>query len=233
MSIYAISDFHLDGGQNKAMDVFGKNWENHAEKIKNNWLDIIKEEDLVLISGDISWAMKLEDAKPDLDLIGNLPGKKVMIKGNHDFWHDSLSKTRNVLDGSIYFLQNDVYCFEDYVIAGTRGWKQKGESGFNAEDEKIYKRELGRLKMSLDIAKKKDKKIIVMMHYPPYSFKKDKTEFTELISQYNVECVVFGHIHGYKKEMMMPENRFEVDLNDIKYILTSCDYIDFKPVLIK
>lgn len=232
MSIFAIADLHLDGGQSKAMDIFGKNWENHWQKIRENWRQMITEEDTVLIAGDISWAMLLSDAKNDLEEIGELPGKVVFIKGNHDFWHDSLTKTRNTLPKSMYLIQNDAYHIsEDLAIAGTRGWKQRTDSDFTADDEKIYLRELNRLKMSLD--KTKGKRTIVMMHYPPYSLKREATEFTELIAQYNVEAVVFGHIHGFTKSRLDESQYFDTELDGIPYYLTSCDYLSFAPLMIK
>lgn len=229
MSIYAIADLHLDGGQDKAMDIFGKNWEKHWEKIQDNWKKLIKEDDVVLISGDISWAMQLQDAKNDIDAIRTLPGRIYMIKGNHDFWHDSLSKTKRILPERMYFLQNEAFFEGDFAIAGTRGWKQRTEQDFSEEDEKIYQRELGRLKLSLD--KTKGKRTIVMMHYPPYSAKREETEFTKLISEYNVECVIFGHIHGFTKERC--DIPFDIRLSGIPYYLTSSDYIGFSPLLIK
>ncbi len=235
MRIFAISDLHLDGNQNKSMEVFGSHWAGHWEKIRNNWKAVVSEEDYVLVSGDISWAMKLDDAVSDFEQMRELPGNIVMIKGNHDFWHDSLSKTVNALPERMYFLQNDTIVAGEYTIAGTRLWKQRNEEGFTDEDEKIYQRELIRLKLSLD--RTHGKKTIVMTHYPPYSVKKESTEFTDLISKYNVEKVIFGHIHGFIRPDLKKSSddkissaSFEATIDGIPYILTSCDYIDFTPV---
>ncbi|HZJ83796.1 MAG TPA: metallophosphoesterase [Clostridia bacterium] len=228
MKIYAIGDLHLPGGQDKAMDIFGSHWENHWDKIKKNWLNIVEADDIVLIPGDISWAMHLEEALEDLEDIGNLPGKKIMIKGNHDYWWSSISRIRNVLHDSIFAIQNDSLYLEPLSLAfcGTRGWTTPGGWDFSDHDEKIFSRELNRLKLSLDSAKDA-KNIIVLLHYPPFDDKGQESKISHLIAQYPVQHVLFGHLHGDSFNRV-----FEGPFNDIEYHLVSCDYLDFQPKFI-
>ncbi len=229
MALYAIGDLHLSFSTNKPMDVFGENWLDYEKKIEMNWRELVRDEDTVLIPGDISWAIKLSDALPDLEWIDKLPGKKILLRGNHDYWWTSLSKM-NVLYESISFLQNNSYSYEDYAICGTRGWNCPSEYSFTSDDEKIYNRELIRLKLSLDDAKKRGfKKFIVMMHYPPTNDKHDLSGFTEIFEEYNVEKVVYGHLHT--KASFGASIRGE--LNGVDYNLVSSDYLDFKVCLVQ
>ena len=183
--IFAIADLHLDITKEKDMSVFGGNWDNYEEKIFGNWNKNIKEDDLVLIPGDISWAMKLEDAKLDLDRIEKLNGTKIILKGNHDFWWTSLSKLNRLDYKSIYFLQNNSYRYKDTLIVGTRGWDSRDSIGFNDQDEKIFQRELIRLEISINDAINKNKdydEIIAIMHYPPFDRKYLPNEFEEILN---------------------------------------------------
>ncbi|KAJ49339.1 hypothetical protein BD780_004082 [Clostridium tetanomorphum] len=225
MAIYAISDFHLAFTSDKPMDIFGDNWYKHEEKIKENWLKTIEDEDTVLIAGDISWSMKIKEGMMDLEWIHNLPGRKILVKGNHDYWWTSITKLNNLYD-DMKFIQNNYFPYEDYAICGTRGWICPGGDKFTAQDEKIYKRELIRLRLSLDSAKKDGfNKFIVMLHYPPINDKCDGTEFIEIFREYNVQIVVYGHLHDVNKDKV-----FEGNKDGIQYMLTSCDYLDFKPI---
>lgn len=228
MSLYAIGDLHFSTSVNKPMDIFGDNWDNHQNKIINNWKQIIKEDDTVLVLGDTSWAMNMKEAKEDLDIINELPGKKVFIKGNHDFWWSSLSKLKSAYK-EITFLQNSYYRYKNIGICGTRGWLCPNEVKFDEDDEKIYKREQLRLKMSLDAALKDGcEELIAITHYPPTNDKLEESEFTKIFEQYNVKKVVYGHLHGKESfEMGLKGER-----NNVKYILASSDYIDFKPIKI-
>lgn len=225
MSIFAISDTHLSSAKPKPMEIFGQNWKDHWLKITEDWLKNVSDDDTVLIAGDISWAMNEQDAKPDLDMICSLPGKKVMIKGNHDYWHSSLTKTRAMLFNNTFFLQNDCFEGEDFAVAGTRGWLGKDEKEFSQNDLKIYNRELKRLELSIDAAKKTGKPIIGMMHYPPYEGVKKSSEFTELFRECGAMIVVYGHIHG---EVFKHFDYSDSYIDGVKYVLTSCDYLDFK-----
>ena len=153
MSIYAIADLHLSFSAEKPMDIYGGQWINHTEKVKNNWEAVITEEDTIIIPGDTSWALQFDDAVVDLKWISELPGKKVLIKGNHDLWWNSISKL-NALFPNMVFLQNSFYEAEGYAICGSRGWICPGDDDFTPHDEKIYKRELGRMRLSLESAAK-------------------------------------------------------------------------------
>ncbi len=230
MKIYAISDLHLSFACDKPMDVFGGNWEGYTEKIKENWLAKIHDDDLVLIAGDISWAMKLEETEADLAWIDALPGKKIIIKGNHEYWWKSISSVRSILPSTIQAIQNDAIKLGNFVFCGTRGWVVP-ESGKTLADEdlKIYKREVERLKLTLtyaDSLRHNNEKLVLMTHFPPYNTNKDDNEMTSLIEKFKVDTVVFGHLHGYTKC-----ERFWIK-NGVKYYFTSCDHIDNDPVLI-
>jgi len=207
----------------KPMDIFGPTWEGYLDKIFSDWREKVSEDDIVLLAGDFSWAMKLEDTKEDFDLLKNLPGKKIIVRGNHDYWWKSISAVRNVLPENFYALQNDAIKFGEYIFCGTRLWNLPTESkGQTEEDEKIYKRELIRLEMSLQAAQKlqtNGEKIICELHYPPYTFNEENNEVTALIEKYGVYKVVYGHIHAYCKQNL------ELEKNGIKYYLTSCDII--------
>lgn len=227
MAVYAISDFHLAFTTDKPMDVFGDNWYKHEEKIKENWSNIISDEDTVLIAGDISWSMKMEEGMMDLEWIHNLPGRKILVKGNHDYWWTSITKL-NKLYEDMNFIQNNHFSYDDYAICGTRGWVCPGVEKFTAQDEKVYNRELIRLRLSLESAAKEGfNKFIVMLHYPPTNDKCRESGFVEIFKEYNVERVIYGHLHNVSKDKVLEE-----DVDGIEYILTSCDYLDFKPIKI-
>lgn len=224
MALYAISDLHLAHNSDKPMDIFGEKWKDHDEKIKENWLDLISEEDTVLIAGDISWAMKATESMEDLNWIDKLPGRKIISKGNHDYWWGSISKLNSLYEKT-KFLQNNFYSYEDYAICGTRGWICPDSDKFSEKDNKIFKRELIRLRLSLDEAKKAGyDKIIVMIHYPPTSEKFEESEFIKIFKEYNVEKVIYGHLHGNSLGRVI-----NGELDGVEYIMTSCDYINFVP----
>jgi len=228
MALYAISDLHLSLSGDKPMDVFSEEWKNHDMRIRENWLKKVKEEDTVLLAGDLSWSMKLQGGKEELDFVAGLPGRKIIIKGNHDYWWGSITKLNSMYD-NMDFIQNNFFAYEDYAICGTRGWVLPGSSLFKEEDEKIFRREVLRLKMSLDAAKKKGfQKFIVMIHYPPVNETFKDSEFTDIFEEYGVEKVIYGHLHGKSLQRVMTGER-----KGVEYILTSCDYIGFDPVLIK
>lgn len=227
MALYAISDLHLASSGEKPMDIFGAKWANHDEKIKDNWNRIVKNEDTVLIAGDISWSMNIENGREDLEFINALPGKKIFVRGNHDYWWNSIKKL-NLMFENMNFIQNNFFVYEDYAICGSRGWLLKNSPKFNTHDQKVYDRELIRLKLSLDEAVKCGyKKIICMIHYPPVFPSILDNEFTRIFQSYKVEKVIYGHIHGGGLS-----NVFEGGNQDVEYILTSCDYIDFTPIKI-
>ena len=219
--IYSISDLHLGNNVDKPMDVFGKKWEGHFDKIKKDWIEKVSEGDVVLISGDISWGMTLEEAKPDLFSIAELPGTKILLKGNHDYWWQSLSKVKGILPDGVYVLQNDVLRIGKYLFCGSRGWTMEKPT---EEDKKIYDRELIRLELSLTAMSKLREEgdvVIGMTHFPPFEVSLEATPVTDLFARYGVETVVYGHLHGnvYAKK--------KVYLSGTNYYLTSCDLVDF------
>lgn len=228
MKIFAIGDLHLSLNSDKPMNVFGGAWENYMQEIETDWIKKVSNEDLVLIPGDISWAMKLEDAVADLNWIAKLPGKKILLKGNHDYWWSSLSAVRDALPKDMFALQNNAFRFDNAIICGSRGWSapENGEHK-TPEDEKIYNRELIRLELSLQAAQKmqttKDV-LIAMLHYPPYNFKHEDSAVTKLLEQYKVDYVVYGHLHND------PTQELHVQKNEINYYLTSCDLVQNKLV---
>ena len=200
MSIYAIADLHLSFSDPKPMDIFGENWTNHENKIIKNWTEKVKEEDTVLLPGDFSWAMELSDTFKDFEYLNNLPGKKIMLKGNHDYWWNSLKKLNEFLEENkfknITFLHNNSYEAEGHIIAGTRGWVISNKE----EDKPILDRELIRLELSINEGIKKfgeDKPIIICMHYPPTNnILMENSEFIKLMQKYNVKKCIYGHLHG-------------------------------------
>ncbi len=231
MKIFAISDLHLSTSGSKPMDIFGLCWTNYMQKIEEDWNKKVGDDDIVLISGDISWAMNLEDAIIDLKSIAHLKGKKVMIRGNHDYWWKSLSKIKSLLPENFYVLQNDAIKFENVVICGSRGWTVEGSPDFSEEDRKLYNREHERLKLAMQSASKlkdENSKLIVMVHFPPFNVRREPSLFTNLFEENGVNCVIYGHLHG-------KESRVDKKLckNGIDYYLTSCDQIGFKLVEIE
>ena len=228
MAIYAIADLHLSFANPKPMDIFGNNWANHEKKIKNDWENKVTENDLVLLPGDFSWAMNLEDTYKDFEYLNKLPGKKIMLKGNHDYWWNSLTKLNNYVKENnfknIEFLYNNSFEFEDKIIAGTRGWNLI----LNEEnDETIIKREIIRLEISITEGIKrygKDKEIIVCMHYPPTNkVLLENSEFIKIMQKYKVKKCIYGHLHGESHRDAVEENIGGIDVR-----LVSADYLDFK-----
>lgn len=227
MALYALSDLHLSFTQHKPMDIFGPAWENHEEKIKNNWISTVGEEDTVLLGGDLSWSMTHEEALKELRFIDSLPGRKIIIRGNHDYWWGSIKKL-NALSPSMDFIQNNFFTFEDIAVCGTRGWTCEGSEKFTEEDFKIYDRERQRLINSLKPAKDKGyERIIAMIHYPPFNESREDSIFTDLFEEYGVEKVIYGHLHGNALKSAFTGMR-----NGVEYICTSGDYLDFRPLKI-
>ena len=226
MRVFAIGDLHLSEANPKPMDVFGEHWFQHWERIKNNWINRVEDEDVVLIPGDISWAMRLEEAKPDLDSIGRLPGRKILIRGNHDYWWASISKVRKLLPCNMFAIQNDSVIIDDIAFCGTRGWAVLEGREDVAHDIKVFNRELNRLKLSLDSAKDAYE-IVVMLHYPPFAEMGKENDMARMIRQYPVKHVVFGHLHGASLSSAV-----EGEIDGITYHLVSCDYLNFDLKLI-
>ena len=227
MRLFAIGDLHLSGGDNKPMDVFGPQWDRHFFHIRENWERLVREEDTVLIPGDISWAMQLRDAREDLEEIGQLPGKKILCKGNHDYWWNSISQVRSVLPASMKAVQHSAVDLGETVICGTRGWLiPTEEMPLSTQDEKICRREAERLHLALEEATAiaAGRPVIVMTHYPPLLAGTTETLFTELLEAYRVKTAVYGHLHGTGIQ-----NGFSGEHRGIRYHLVSCDSIGFCP----
>lgn len=222
--IFAIGDLHLPGGRFKPMDVFGEHWNGHFEKIAADWTARVSEEDVVLIPGDISWALKLEDAREDLMRIGSLPGTKIMIRGNHDFWWASISRLRASLPKGMLALQNNAALIKGTLFAGSRGWNApEGED--DSENERIYRRELLRLELSFSRARalSPDKRLVAMTHFPPTGEMGERSPVTELMTAFGVSDVVYGHLHG------QANNRaFEGTIDGVRYFPSSCDGLGFR-----
>jgi predicted phosphohydrolase len=230
MSIFAVGDLHLSSAAPKPMDIFGIHWSDHWQKIKEHWINAVSEDDLVLMPGDLSWAMKLSDAAADLDEICSLSGTKLIIKGNHDYWWSSLSQVNSLLSNNAYALQNNSFSYGEYVIAGSRGWVCPSSSQYDpGKDEKLYIREAGRLELSLKHAKQSspDAKIIGMLHFPPSDKQGTKTLYTDLFELYNVQQVVYGHLHAGSISSALSGT-----VRGVKYTLVSCDATGFKLVKI-
>ena len=247
MSIYVISDLHLSffPGSDKPMDVFGPRWFNHAQRLETAWREKITDEDTVILPGDTSWGLKLEEAKVDLDWVAQLPGHKVLLKGNHDLWWTGITKLNRMYD-NMTFLQNDHYEAEGVYICGSRGWLTPDSEDYTEADQKIYRRELLRLESSLQSAvaafeKKQSEaaedanaaegdrpRIIGMLHYPPVSDSSRFSGFQQLFEDYGVKDVYYGHIHG--------EDGFRTaikgEYHGIRYHLVSLDYLNCQPLQI-
>ena len=233
MKIFAIGDLHLPGGDKKPMDVFGPHWENHFERISEDWRARVADEDIVLIPGDISWAMQLQPALEDLRRIALLPGRKLILRGNHDYWWSSLTQLRCSLPEGMHAVQNDAYDAGDVVFCGTRGWmippsvlSGEGENASPSQDEKLYRREALRMEMSLKAARKLagERPVVAMMHYPPLlpEHARCGTEFTRLMTLYGVSRCVYGHLHGPSVQ-----RGYNGLYNGVQYDLVSCDALGF------
>lgn len=230
MAIFVIGDLHLSFNNPKPMDIFGENWAGHEEKVRSNWIENVKEDDLVILPGDFSWETYLVDTKQDFDYLNNLPGQKLLLKGNHDYWWTTVTNMKNFLNENNYtnidFLYNNSYEFENKIICGTRGWSIIDENA----DEKLINRELIRLEISLQDGINKygtDKELIVFMHYPPITKAKivseEEMKFVELMKKYNVKRCYYGHLHGASIS-----DAVEGNIEGIEFKLVSADGLDFK-----
>lgn len=248
MRVYALSDPHLPfGAEDKNMDVFGPAWKDYTRKIEENWLKRVKEEDLVLLAGDISWAMSFQDALIDLQWIDRLPGTKVMIKGNHDYWWASSKKMQEGLPPSIKFIYNSALHIDELAIGGARLWdtheyefskytafqenprEKKGDrisfEEMQEQNEKIFTRELERLELSLKLLNPKAKVRIAMTHYPPIGADLEPSRASRILEQYQIDFCIFGHLHS-----IHPHSLPFGKARGVNYLFTSCDYLDFKPL---
>lgn len=235
MSVFAIADLHLSLAPDvdKPMDVFGPRWYDYVARLEKNWRETVGDDDTVIIAGDISWALKLENARYDLDFVASLPGHKLIFKGNHDLWWSSITKLNNMYD-SITFVQNDFYRAEDFVVCGTRGWLTPENEEYCEADEKVYKRELLRMESSLALGKKHmlsedaSAEMIAIMHFPPVSKVASFSGFQQLFEDYGIKQVFYGHVHG--------EDGFKTTIrgnyHGVEYNLISLDFLNCKPIRI-
>ena len=233
MSIYVIGDLHLSFQENKPMNIFGENWKEHEIKIKENWLKKVKNDDLVVLPGDFSWAMYLQNTYKDFKYLSELPGKKILLKGNHDYWWTTVTSMRNFLKENgienIEFLYNSCYEFEKTIIVGTRGWNISDE----ADDKKMIKREALRLEMSIKKALEKlqdepePKTIIAFMHFPPITYKNlvnnEMNEFIKILLENNIKKCYYGHLHGSSINEAVEGQYFGIDFK-----LVSADSLNFE-----
>lgn len=228
MALFVIADLHLSLGTDKPMDGF-KGWQDYVSRLEENWRNIVKPEDTVVIAGDISWAMKLEDSLADFTFINSLPGEKIIMKGNHDYWWSTRNKIDNFFAqnglNTLHILHNGAYRVGDRAICGTRGWLYNSET---EEDKKIVNREVGRLVASLEEGKKLGGELTAFLHYPPVYDIMECREILDTLVEYGVKQCYFGHIHGQyaAKKALVGEYR------GVHMHLISCDYVNFCPVLI-
>ena len=251
MKVYAIGDLHLGHAVEKPMDIFGPQWKDHEQQIATNWQQRVSDEDLVLVPGDVSWAMHMEEAEEDLLWLDRLPGRKVLLKGNHDYWWPSISRLRDRLQGtSLFALQYDSISISGVWVGGTRLWTMpdleiryrdplevppqqgQGTEAYDQgtpgmpHDEKIFRRELGRLKLSLDSIDPEAALRIVMTHFPPTDEAGRDTALTHLLETVGADIAVFGHLHN----LDLPRGKtWDFMKNRVRYVLASCDAVDFAP----
>ena len=239
MAIFAMADLHLAlSNPEKTMEEFGSGWTDYMELIKKNWEETVGPDDTVLMPGDSSWAMYIEKAHEDFKFINSLPGHKLIGRGNHDYWWTTVSKLEKYCAGegfdTISFIRNNAIVIEDSVVTGTRGWKLPYESGFSAEDRKIFDREVIRLGLCLKEVDKADSehklRHIVMLHYPPLTRKCMSSDFSKLLEDSNTDICVYGHLHGFSHS-----NAFEGRKDDgtvVEYRCVAADFLRFKPLKI-
>ncbi len=224
MALYGIADLHLSLGVDKPMDIF-KGWENYTERLKQNWERTVKPEDTVVLAGDISWGLSLSETEKDFRFIDALPGEKILLKGNHDLWFSTKSKVERFLEtlqlSSLRILFNNAYAYDQYAICGTRGW-------INGEGEKkVLLRECGRLRASLEAGRVLQKEPVVFLHYPPIYGGDECEEILEILIEYEVKRVYYGHIHGSSAGYALNGNR-----HGIEFRLISGDFLQFNPIQI-
>jgi len=230
MRLFAISDLHLSFGVDKPMDIFGPQWVGHATRMQQAWDELVTPDDWVLVGGDTSWGLTLDEALPDLQWLGDRPGQKILIKGNHCTWWNSRKKVEAVLHPSIRLLQNDAVKMPDgTVVIGARLWDPPGAPWADANAAKIFERELGRLRLSIAAGAKLDgDRTVALVHYPPkYSDGRDMAA-VELIASAGASVCVYGHLHGKDHH-----HGFQGEADGVRYYLASCDAIDFSPIEIQ
>lgn len=224
MSLFAIADLHLSLGVDKPMDVF-PGWAGYVEKLEKNWRENVRPEDAVVVAGDISWGLDISEAKEDFAFLDQLPGTKILLKGNHDLWFSTKTKVEKFFAengfSTLKILFNNAYEYGDRAICGTRGWMN------DPIEKKVLLRECGRLRMSLEEGKKFGKEPLVFLHYPPVFGGGECYEILDVLLEYGIKQVYYGHIHGYSSGYAINGIR-----NGIDFRLISCDFVQFNPVKI-
>lgn len=226
MSLFAIADTHLSFGTDKPMDTF-QGWENYTQRLEKNWNNLVSDKDYVIIAGDISWAMNFNQLYADFDFINKLNGKKIILKGNHDYWWNTVKKMNEFIEKNnfrtISFLHNNALNFDDFSVCGSRGWLFES---LEEQDEKVLNREVARLKMSLECAESDEK--LVFLHYPPITTKEKCDEILNLLKAYGIKKCYYGHLHGVAAKYAVDDRIEEIDFK-----LISADRLKFIPYLIK
>lgn len=229
MSLFVIADLHLSFGANKPMNIF-RGWDNYEERLEKNWRSLVTDEDIVVIPGDISWAMKLNECYEDFKFIHNLPGKKLLLKGNHDYWWDTRRKIENYLRengfDSIEIVFNSAKAVGEYAVCGTRGWFYDAEAD---SDKKVLNREVGRLRTSITEALKTGLEPVVFLHYPPVYGDQRCDDILNVLKEYNIKKCYYGHLHGSNVAKKAVTGEFE----GINFKLISSDYVKFVPILVR
>jgi len=231
MRIWGLSDLHLSFSTDKPMHVFGEHWQGHADKMAAAWDAVVADDDIVLCPGDLSWAMKLDEAKADLAWIAARPGRaKVLTRGNHDYWWSAIGKVRGALPAGLVALQNDAVDVGEVVVCGSRLWTCPGALDWDAHDEKVYLREVERLRLSLQAAQKlaAGRPVVAAIHYPPFDRQQNDTAYSRLLEEFGVSVVVYGHLHGRRAH----KTAFVGERRGVRYHLIACDAVDFRPLLV-
>lgn len=228
MKVFALSDLHLSASGEKPMDVFGPEWAGHRRKIERNWREAVGPDDLVLLCGDLSWAMKLPEAQPDLDFIDSLPGVKYFIRGNHDFWFSGPSRVRAAVGESMRLIRYDAAADRGVGVCGVRGWVWPGHPEYEPQDDrKQWQRSILRLGLSLNALRALQWEVAVaMFHYPPRDAARE-TELTDMVREAGVRYCVYGHVHGRDAA-----RAFEGEADGVIYRCVSADHVGFAPSLL-
>ena len=230
MALYAIGDFHLSFTVNKPMEVFGPEWKNHVERIRENWLKVVRPEDTAVITGDHSWGRNLEECRRDLEFIAALPGRKILLRGNHDMFWDAKKtwKLNEEFAGKLSFLQDNFYPYGNFALVGTKGYCDEGRDT-PEQVERLLSREEARLRTSFELARAAGyQKFVMFLHYPPTNILEETSPFTEIAEKYGALAVVYSHCHGERRFGDSIRGTF----HGVRYLLVSGDYLNFKPALI-
>lgn len=225
MRLFAIGDTHLSRARPKPMDIFGEHWADHDEHIRRNWNAEAGDDDILMVAGDVSWAMRLDEALPDLEFLATFRGRMLLLKGNHDYWWGSIARMKAAAPDGIDFLQNDARAFDGVAVAGTRGWILPNSPGETADDRRVFLREVARLRLSIEAALRlPHQALIVMTHYPPLRSLGESTPLSDLIESAGAAICVYGHLHG--RDIATAAEGIH---NGVRYKLVSADAVGFRP----